>query len=111
MANVTRAALIALIVWWFWLYQAKEVGLKVVQNETYKPSRINIIANQATELHFLRKNASPCAEVLIFADLDISTSPPVNKSMTIKLPALARCEYEFHCQMQLNRGWLPVAEA
>jgi len=62
----------------------------VVQNETYKPSRINIIANQATELHFRRKNASPCAEVLIFADLDISTSPPVIKTMTIKLPALGK---------------------
>jgi plastocyanin domain-containing protein len=114
MVNVAGATAIALIVWWFWLYKAKEVGrdstglVIVVENGTYKPSRIKLSANQATELRFLRKDASPCAEILLLPDLDISESLPLNKPMTIQLPALANGEYEFHCQMKMYRGLLVV---
>jgi len=114
MVNVAGAAVIVLIVWWFWLYKAKEVGqdntglVIVVENGTYKPSRIRLNANQATELHFLRKDASPCAEMLLFPDLDISESLPLNKPRTIRLPPLTIGEYQFHCQMQMYRGVLKV---
>ena len=114
MVNVTGAMLIALIVWWFWLYKAEEVGqdntglVIVVANGTFKPSRIKLNANQATELHFLRKDASPCAEMLLFPDLNISESLPLNKPMTIQLPALVTGVYEFHCQMQMYQGLLIV---
>jgi plastocyanin domain-containing protein len=113
-ANVAGAALIGLIVWWFWLYKTKEAALDdaalviVVENGTYRPPRIKLAANQATELHFLRKDASPCSEMLLFPDLDISESLPVNKPKTIALPPLAKGEYPFHCQMQMYRGVLKV---
>ncbi len=112
--NVAGVVLIALIVWWFWLYKAKEVTLEdtalviVVKNGTYHPARIKLAANQATELHFLRKDASPCSEMLLFPDLDISESLPVNTPRTIALPPLAKGEYPFHCQMQMYRGVLTV---
>jgi plastocyanin domain-containing protein len=88
--------------------QEKTGLLIVLQNGTHKPSRIKIIANQATELYFLLKDASPCAEELIFPDLDISASLPVDKTMTILVPAQARREYAFHCHMQMYRGRLLV---
>ena len=114
MVNVAGMALIGLIVWWFWLYKAKEVALDdtalviVVENGTYHPARIKLPANHATELQFLRKDASPCAEMLLLPDLDISENLPLNKPMTIRLPALAKGEYPFHCQMQMYRGVLKV---
>jgi len=114
MVNVAGATVIALIVWWFWLYKAGEVGrdntglVIVVANGTFKPSRIKLNANQATELHFLRKDASPCAEMLLFPDLDISESLPLNKPRTIRLPPLTKGEYQFHCQMKMYRGVLKV---
>jgi plastocyanin domain-containing protein len=114
MVNVAGAAVIVLIVWWFWLYKDAEAGqdttglVIVVENGTYKPSRINLTANQAIELHFLRKDASPCAEMLLFPALDISENLPLNKPSTIRLPPLTRGEYQFHCQMQMYRGVLKI---
>lgn len=112
--NVAGAALIGLIAWWFWLYKAREVTLEdtelviVVENGTYHPARIKLAANRATQLHFLRKDVSPCSEMLLFPDLDISESLSVNKPTTIALPPLAKGEYQFHCQMQMYRGVLTV---
>ena len=114
MVNVAGAALIALIVWWFWLYKGRDIALDdaalaiVVENGTYHPARIKLAANQATELHFLRKDASPCAEMLLFPDLGISENLPLNKPRTVRLPPLAKGEYPFHCQMQMYRGVLKV---
>jgi plastocyanin domain-containing protein len=112
--NVAGVALIGLIVWWFWLCKAKEVALDesalviLVENGTYHPPRIKLAANQATELRFLRKDVSPCSEMLLFPELDISESLPMNKPATIPLPPLAKGEYPFHCQMQMYRGVLKV---
>tara|TARA_B100001540_G_scaffold316980_1_gene348450 strand:- start:20516 stop:20869 length:354 start_codon:yes stop_codon:yes gene_type:complete len=112
--NIAGVALIALIVWWFWLYKAREVALDdddlviVVENGTYTPARIRLAANQAAELHFLRKDASPCSEMLLLPELEISESLPMNKSKSIKLPPMAEGEYDFHCQMQMYRGVLKV---
>lgn len=117
MVNVAGVALIALIVWWFWLYKAKEVALDhgtvltiVVENGTYQPAHIKLAANQATKLEFLRKDASPCSEMLLLPELEISESLPLNKPKTIALPPLAIGEYAFHCQMQMYRGVLKVED-
>ena len=79
-----------------------------LRNGTYHPARIKLAANQATELHFLRKDVSPCSEMLLIPDLEVSEILPVNKPTTIQLPPLAKGEYPFHCQMQMYRGVLTV---
>lgn len=113
--NLAGLALIALIVWWFWLYKPKEtelVGEKdlviTVENGTYSPSRIKVPAGLAVEIKFIRKDQSPCAETLLIPDLQISDTLPLNKLKTIQLPALAAGEYAFHCQMQMYRGQITV---
>ena len=112
--NSAGFVLIGLIVWWFWLYKPHEVELDkgemvvVVENGSYQPAHIKLAANQATELHFLRKDPSPCAEMLLLPVLEISESLPLNKTMAIKLPLLEAGEYEFHCQMKMYRGSLKV---
>lgn len=114
MVNAAGLALIGLIVWWFWLYKPRELALGdadlliVVENGIYSPARIKLAANHATQLRFLRKDASPCSETLLLPDLEISESLPLNKTKTVMLPPLAAGEYAFHCQMQMYRGVLKV---
>lgn len=112
--NLAGLALIALIVWWFWLYRAPEVSaaetaqLIVVENGVYQPARLRLPPNEAIVLQFLRKDASPCAETVIFPDLEISATLTLGKPTIVRLPALGAGEYAFHCQMQMYRGLLKV---
>ncbi len=112
--NIAGLLLIALIVWWFWLYKPKEIQLGegelviVVENGTYTPSRITLPSGKPVDIKFMRKDQSPCSEVLLIPDLQISDTLPLNKLKTIQLPALSAGEYAFHCQMQMYRGQITV---
>ncbi|MAV30876.1 MAG: plastocyanin [Porticoccus sp.] len=112
--NIAGLALIALIVWWFWLYKPKEAELGendlviTVENGTYSPSRIKVPTGEPVEIKFIRKDQSPCSETLLIPELQISDTLPLNKLKTIQLPALAAGEYAFHCQMQMYRGQITV---
>lgn len=112
--NIAGLAVIALIVWWFWLYKPKETELGendlviTVENGTYSPSRIKVPAGAPIEIKFMRRDQSPCAETLLIPELQISDTLPLNTLKTIQLPALAAGEYAFHCQMQMYRGQITV---
>lgn len=114
MINLAGLVLIALIVWWFWLYQPEQAApgkddlLIIVDNGTYQPARIKLPANQPASLHFLRKDASPCSETLLIPDLQISVTLPLNKTTRVNLPPMEKGDYAFHCQMQMYRGQLSV---
>lgn len=110
--NILGLLLIALIVWWFWLYKPREASIAeddiviTVESGTYQPSRLKVSAGQPVTLTFLRKDASPCSAMVVFPDSDISEELPLNKAKTIVLPAMSRGEYAFNCQMQMYRGTL-----
>jgi plastocyanin domain-containing protein len=112
--NIAGLLLIALIVWWFWLYQPAELSVSdgalfiTVENGSYKPSRIKVPENQPVTLTFLRKDPSPCSATLVFSDFDVSEELLLGKSKTITLPAMQKGEYPFSCQMQMYRGTLVV---
>ena len=112
--NIAGLALIALIVWWFWLYKPKEAELGendlviTVENGTYSPSRIKVPAGAPFEIKFMRKDQSPCSETLLITELQISDTLPLKKLKTIQLPAMSSGEYAFHCQMQMYRGQITV---
>jgi len=112
--NIAGLALIALIVWWFWLYKPKETELGendlviTVENGTYSPSRIKVPAGEPVEIKFMRRDQSPCSETLLIPELQISDTLPLNKLKTIQLPAMSSGEYVFHCQMQMYRGQITV---
>ena len=114
LTNLIGVALIALIVWWFWLYKPAEEALNdasspiIVESGTYQPARIRLPAGQAAELRFMRRDASPCSEIVLIPALEISESLPLNKTKIIRIPAMEKGEYEFHCQMKMYRGVLHV---
>ena len=113
--NISGLALIALIVWWFWLYrpdqslQRAKSGLKITISEgVYTPARFSIPKEIAFELQFERFDETPCAETVVFPALDISKNVPVGKTITIELPPLKPGAYDFHCQMQMYKGQVVV---
>ena len=113
MVNLGGALLIALIVWWFWLYRPPAVAVAedarlvvVVRDGNYQPARIRVPAGRGMTLDFV---PSPCAELVIFPDLELSHSLALHQATPVTLPALAAGEYPFHCQMQMYRGVLVVA--
>lgn len=113
--NIIGLALIALIVYWFWIYKPKNVQAKdkdtinvIVEDGVYQPSHISVPSGTEVTLEFHRKDETPCAEMVIFPDLDISESLPLNKTKSIKLKSLEKGSYQFHCQMQMYKGELVV---
>ena len=121
--NLLGLLLIALIIWWFWIYKPREVTLVedgvesesegvvtiLVENGIYAPSRIRLPAGQPGLLRFIRKDPSACAERVVFADFEISEELPVNTPKDIVLPPMDAGEYVFTCQMQMYRGELIVS--
>ncbi|NND00659.1 MAG: cupredoxin domain-containing protein [Gammaproteobacteria bacterium] len=112
--NLAGVALIVAIVWWFWLYKPSEPVTAdasnhiTVENGVYQPARIQIAAGKPVTLSFLRKDASGCAEEVIFPDLDVSKSLALNEATSVELPSLENGTYPFHCQMNMYRGELIV---
>ncbi|GAB2527031.1 cupredoxin domain-containing protein [Microbulbifer agarilyticus] len=116
--NLLGLIAIAAIVWWFWIAPRKQrlaaIGADaqmqvLVKDGVYSPDRIRVPANEKTVLHFLREDPSPCAEWVLFPDLEVSAQLGVDQVTEITVYPKQAGEYPFHCQMQMYRGTL-VAE-
>lgn len=118
--NALGIFLIVFIIWWFWL--AKSQAFKkvitttsdvidiTVENGVYNPDVIKINSGEKIKLRFFRKDPSPCAEWVIFQELNISEQLPINRPQLIELKIDSPGKYEFTCQMGMYRGKLIVAE-
>ena len=112
--NLLGISLIAMIVWWFWLYKPRSARIQaghiqiLVANGVYQPAHIQLTANQSVTLEFVRKDASPCAATVVFPTLQLSEELRLNEVTRVQLPPLQPGSYIFHCQMQMYRGELHV---
>jgi plastocyanin domain-containing protein len=112
--NIIGFAVIALIIWWFWFYKHPTAAITgaefviTVEAGAYTPAHLTLAANTPATLIFLRKDAAPCAELVMFPQLDINQTLPFNEAISIDLPELKPGQYAFHCQMQMYRGVLNV---
>lgn len=112
--NLLGLALVVFIIWWFWLYKpdTDEIATATetieVANGVYSPAHIRLPKNQVATLHFLRKDQAPCSEMLLIPELGISVSLPINKLISVDIPATQPGNYAFHCQMQMYRGELII---
>ena len=117
LVNLAGVALIALIVWWFWLSKPKlqraagsEPIEVIVDDGVYTPARIEVPLGKPVTLRFVRKDASPCAEKVLFDDFNISSDLPVGRPYDISFTPDKPGEHEFTCQMRMYRGSLVVRE-
>lgn len=115
--NVVGIGLIGLIIWWFLIAKphAKRVSDNaensidiIVQNGVYDPALVRAKVGQILQLRFLRKDKSPCSEIVIFDKFNISAKLPLNKYYIVNLILSEPGEFEFTCQMSMYRGKLIV---
>lgn len=113
--NLTGVLLIAFIVWWFWVYKSRtEAAVEgdkidiIVDSGVYEPSLIHAPLGKPVTLRFIRKDSNPCAEKVIFSDLDISADLTVDKPYDLTFTPEKAGEFEFTCQMAMYRGKLVV---
>lgn len=116
LVNLIGVLLIIFIIIWFWLVKPKTKIITngkniidiVVADGVYKPTLITAKAGQKLTLRFIREDASPCAEVVVFPKLDINAELPLHHPYLLHLQIDQAGEYEFTCQMGMYRGKLIV---
>lgn len=118
LVNVSGVTLIGLIIWWFWLSKPRaqkaqaDRPIEIIVNDgVYTPARIEVPAGKRVTLRFIRKDPSPCAEKVLFDDLNVSGDLPVGKPYDISFILEKPGEHEFTCQMRMYRGSLVVRES
>ncbi len=118
LVNLGGLAGIVFIIWWFWLAGPKARRVEggrpieiIVENGVYAPARIEVPRGQPVTLRFIRKDPSPCAEKVLFDDLDVSADLPVGRPYDITLTPDKPGEHAFTCQMRMYRGSLVVLES
>ena len=100
---------------WFWLIKGKstqaqtnEITIKV-KDGVYSPSRIITTQTKLT-FNFIREDASPCSEYVLFDQLNIHEQLPLNKPHKIILNNLKPGHYRFTCQMGMYQGELVIKQ-
>ncbi len=113
--NLLALTLVGFIIWWFWLarFNVQQMSSKppieiIVENGMYTPAYIEVPQGERVILNFLRKDPGPCAEKVLFNDLNISLELPLEQKKELIIPPLSVGEYSFSCQMQMYRGSLVV---
>ena len=113
--NLSGIALMAVVVWWFWLagrrkvVAASEGRIEIhVANGVYAPDRVQVSAGTTTHFRFIREDPAPCAEVVKFEGLDISRELPLGEPVDLAIRYDEPGEYAFTCQMGMYRGQVLV---
>ncbi len=111
-------ALIALIVWFFWLKRAKGVRaaetssghqeVMILVKGGYTPDTIVVRRGRPVRLNFRREETASCSEKVILADFDRSADLPTGEVVSVEFVPKEPGEYEFACQMGMLRGKLIV---
>jgi len=111
--NGLGLALIALIIWYFWLYRREGVqiavvgGVQEVQIKVkggYDPDVIVVKQGKPVRLHFTRQESAMCSEMVLFDKLDRSAKLLEGETVTIEFTPQQRGEIPFQCQMGMLRG-------
>jgi plastocyanin domain-containing protein len=116
--TITGLAIIAWIVWYFWLWQgetvkaqSKEAGMQEVDVTVkggYQPASITVKAGQPVRLNFTRREASTCGEEVVLPSFGKRAHLPQNQTVSVEVWPEQPGEYEFTCGMNMYRGKLIV---
>jgi plastocyanin domain-containing protein len=116
--NISGLAIIAWIVWYFWLWRGESFAAQtkngiqavdVVVKGGYQPAAIMVKAGQRVRLNFTRREASTCSEEVVIPDFGKRAYLPENLSVPIEVMPEKPGEYAFTCGMNMYRGKL-IAE-
>jgi cobalt-zinc-cadmium efflux system membrane fusion protein len=79
-----------------------------VTSEGLTPSRVTVPAHQPVDLVFVRRVEDSCGEDILIPALGIKRSLPLNKAVTVRLPAREPGELTFSCGLDMLRGVIVV---
>ena len=111
-------ALVAFIVWFFWLKRAS--GVRAAESSSgyqeamvlvkggYTPDTIIVSRGRPVRISFRREETASCSEKVIFADFQKSADLPVGELVSVELMPKEAGEYGFSCPMGMFRGRLIV---
>jgi len=113
--NLSGLALIMLVLWWFFFGKRRaeimvaDQPIKIlVKDGIYQPAVIQIPMGKEIKLHFLRRDATPCSEVVLFPKLNASYQLPLNETIEVRISPQSPGEIEFTCQMSMYKGKLLI---
>jgi plastocyanin domain-containing protein len=111
-------ALIAFIVWFFWLKKARGVRAgatssgyqeqMVLVKGGYTPDVIVVEAGKPVRLNFVRQETVSCTEMVLLPAFGKSAKLPEGETVPVEFFPKERGEFEFACQMGMIRGKIIV---
>ena len=111
-------AMIAWIVWYFWLWQDEAVAaqtgatglleIDVTVQGGYQPATIVAKAGQLLRLNFTRREATTCGEEVVLPAFGKRAHLPENRTVPVEIAPDKPGEYEFTCGMNMYRGKIIV---
>ena len=112
--DVVGFALIAFIVWFFWLVKAKGVHAAatsggyqeqmVLVKGGYTPDVLGVEAGTPVRLTYVRQESASCTEMVLLPAFGKSANLPEGQTVPIEFLPKERGEFEFACQMGMFRG-------
>lgn len=116
--TVLGFALIAFIVWFFWLKKSKGARAAVTSSGHqeamilvkggYTPDVVVVRHGKPVRLNFRREETASCSEMVLLPDFDKSAQLPTGETVAVEFVPNEPGEYEFACQMGMFRGKLIV---
>ena len=118
---IAGIAVIIGIAWFFWgprragprapVSSAGFQEATILVKGGYSPDTIVVTAGTPVRLTFLRSEASPCSEMVVFDDFATSAHLPEGTRVPVELHPTEPGTYAFTCQMGMLRGRLVVEAA
>ncbi len=115
---IVGLALIAFIVWFFWL--KRTVGVRAAETSGgyqevmilvkggYTPDTIVVRRGKPVRLNFRREETAGCSDKVVFADFQKTADLPTGQVVPIELMPKEPGEFAFSCPMGMFRGKLIV---
>lgn len=80
----------------------------LVKDGFYRPETIVAERGKPVRLTFVREEASPCSEVVVFEQLGSRAALPEEEPVTVELTPEQPGSYAFTCGMGMYRGTLVI---
>ncbi|BAU49817.1 copper-exporting ATPase [Sulfurifustis variabilis] len=118
MVTALGLALVAFIVWFFWMKRAKGTRAAltsggyqeamILVKGGYTPDVVVVEHGKPVRLNFRREETAACSEMVLLPDFNKSTRLPTGETVPVEFLPDQPGEYEFACQMGMLRGKLIV---
>jgi len=118
MVTIAGLALIAFIIWFFWL--KRSTGVRAAETSGgyqeamilvkggYTPDTIIVRRGRPVRLNFRREETASCSDKVVFADFQKSADLPTGETVSVELMPKEPGEFGFACPMGMFRGRLIV---